>query len=417
VLSVCAFRLDWGVLFLLATTLFLRVGFSTGTQSPISLSLALTGALTTVWVVRMLIEDKRIRLLPSPVNRPLLAFVGIVFLSYIWSNIVRDPLVVVWDSFPKVQLGALGTMILSPAATLLVANHLKTTKHLKILAGFFVTAAGIGLLKTLSGVNLPFLNTSGLFPLWVIMLTAGQALFNNSLSGRVRIGLGLAAVALFAYQFGQGISWTSGWFPPLAGTFVLMALRSRRLLIGLAIAVAIFVMVRSDYLASVFQAEETGSGITRLSAWEVNWRITRDHLLLGTGPAGYAVYYTTYVPDSAMATHNNYIDVLSETGLVGLLMFVWLLVSVGQAAGRVVRRVPRGGFEHGLAASLLAGFVGLIVAMGLGDWFIPFAFTQGIAGYDYTVWGWMMIGAIMLLYHRYVATSSSAVPLTTVTPR
>jgi hypothetical protein len=83
----------------------------------------------------------------------------------------------------------------------------------------------------------------------------------------------------------------------------------------------------------------------------------------------------------------------------------------------VVRRVPRGGFEHGLAASLLAGFVGLIVAMGLGDWFIPFAFTQGIAGYDYTVWGWMMIGAIMLLYHRYVATSSSAVPLTTVTPR
>ncbi len=46
VLVVLAFRLDWGVLALLVTTLFLKVGFSTGTQSPITLSLALTAALT-----------------------------------------------------------------------------------------------------------------------------------------------------------------------------------------------------------------------------------------------------------------------------------------------------------------------------------------------------------------------------------
>ena len=411
VFAVCAFRLDWGVLLLLATTLFARVGFATGTQSPLSLSLAFTGALAAAWIVRMLVVDKRIHLLPSPINRPLLAFAAVAIVSTIWSNAVRDPFVIIWDSFPKAQLGALATMILSPAAALLAANHLSTPKHLKRLVILFLTAAVIGLIVVYGKLDLPFFNTSGLFSLWVITLVAGQALFNESLSRRVRIGLGLVAAAWFVYHFNVAITWKSGWLPPLIAGFVLAALRSRRLLIGLVIAAAIFVMINSDYLAGIFEEEEAVSGVTRLAAWEMNWSITSDHLLLGTGAAGYAVYYMSYFPDNAMATHSNYIDVLAQMGLVGSLVFVWFLVSVGRAAWGAVRRIPRGGFEHGLAAGLFAGFAGLIVAMGLGDWFLPFAYTQGIAGYDYTVWGWLIIGVIMVLYHRYVAASGAHVPI------
>jgi O-antigen ligase len=400
VLVVLALKPDWGVLALLAITLFFRVGFSTGTNSPITLSLALTGALAAAWIVRMLVEDKRIRALPLPINAPMLAFVVVVILSFFWSNAVHDPLVDNWDEFLKPRLGALGTMILSPAAAWLVANHLRTTRHLKVVVGMFIVAAAIGLAGIYGHFSLSILNTRGLFPLWAITLLAGQAMFNTSLSNRQRLALGLMAFAWFSYQFGQGQTWKSGWVPPLAAGFVLAGLRSRRLIGVLAVVAAIFVLINLDYISSSLEAEDEESGVTRQAAWEVNFSITRDHLLLGTGPAGYAAYYMTYLPTSATATHNNYIDVIAQTGVIGLAMFGWMLVAAGRMAAGMMRRVPRNGFEYGLAASLLSGFVGLVVAMALGDWFLPFAYTQGIAGYDYTVWGWMMIGLIMNLYHR-----------------
>ncbi|HEY4690060.1 MAG TPA: O-antigen ligase family protein [Anaerolineae bacterium] len=405
---IVAFKLDWGVVLLLAATLFFKLGFETGTESTLSLTLVLTAALTGIWIVRMLIEDKRLHLRPSPVNRPLIAFAAVAIVSAIWSNLVRDPFVIVWDTFPKVQLGALGTMVLSPAAALLVANNLRTARHIKVFIGLFMAAAVAGLAHIYFHVDLSTLNTRGLFPLWAITLAAGQALFNKSLTKRARVGYGFIALSWFIYQIGEGVTWKSGWVPPLISGLVLATLYSRRLAIGLIVVVMIFVVARSDYLGSILEEENAESGVTRLAAWQQNWDITREHWLLGTGPAGYAVYYMSYIPDRAMATHSNYIDVISQVGVIGSAALVWMLATTGRAAWQLTHRVPRGGFEQGLAYSLLAGFVGLLVAMGLGDWFLPFAYTQGIAGYDYTVWSWMMIGLIMILHQSFTAATTSA---------
>lgn len=402
VLVVLIFKPDWGVLALLACTLFLKIGFSTGTQSPITLSLALTGALTAAWIARMLVEGKRVKLAPTPVNAPLIAFMAVALLSYVWSGLVHDPFVDNWDTFARPRLGALGTFLLSPAAALLVANQLRTTRQLRIAVGMFLCAMLLGLIGIYTKRNIPLLNTDGLFPLWAITLSAGQALFNRQLSTRIRLGLGAMAVLWFLYQFGSGITWVSGWAPPIVAGFILIWLRSRRLAVALAIIASIYIYTRTDYLQSTLSAEHAESGSTRIAAWQANWNLTREHLLLGTGPAGYAAYYMTYFPTAAMATHNNYIDIIAQTGLLGSAMLIWFMAATGRAAWRVARQTPGNGFEHALAVSLLAGIAGLFVAMGLGDWFIPFAYTQGIAGYDYTVWGWIMIGLVMVLHHRFV---------------
>jgi len=402
VLLMSAFKLDRGILLLLAITLFLPVGFSTGSKSPITLSLAFTLALTAAWIVRMLVENKHIRLLPSAANKPLLGFALVATLSLLWGNAVRDPFVVTWESFPRVQLGALSVMVLSPAAALLATNHLTTVRHYKIVVGLFVFAAALGMMNHFGRLGLPFPNTRGLFPLWAITLIGGQVLFNRSLSNRMRLLLGGLALLWFNYQFFEGQTWKSGWLPPIIAIVGLAALHSRRLLITLLVAGAIFALTNKELLLSSLEAEEQESGGTRQSAWEVNWQFTREHLLLGMGPAGYAVYYMSYVPLEGMATHNNYLDVIAQTGLLGLSVFLWMLIAIGFSAWKTIQHVPRGGFEHGMAAGLMAGFAGLVGAMMLGDWFIPFAYTQGIAGYDYTVWGWLMIGLIMSMHYRYV---------------
>jgi hypothetical protein len=35
--------------------------------------------------------------------------------------------------------------------------------------------------------------------------------------------------------------------------------------------------------------------------------------------------------------------------------------------------------------------------MAFGDWMLPFAYTQTIAGFDYTVYSWLFIGALLAL--------------------
>jgi O-antigen ligase len=178
-------------------------------------------------------------------------------------------------------------------------------------------------------------------------------------------------------------------------------LRSRKLGVLIVILGIAYLVLNSSFFSSVFEAEEAESGGTRLAAWQTNWLVTREHLFLGTGPAGYAAYYMTYYPDRGMATHNNYLDVVSQTGLLGFAPFMWTLIAGAFCIRTAYRHVPRGGFEHGAVAGVFAAFVGMLVAAGLGDWMLPFPYTQGIAGYDYTIWAWLVIGLVMVMYRLY----------------
>lgn len=393
-------RLEWGIIVLTLSTLILRFSLPTGQQSPLVASLLLTALLTGLWCVRMILEDKRLHLLPSPVNLPLLGFMAVCVLSWVWSNLWRDPLIYIWSSFPQAQLGALAVMLLSPAALLLVANRFRDEHWLKILVGIFFTAGTVGILASIVNVSLPLLNLRGLFPMWIASLALSQALFNGQLKDGYRWALGLLAVAWFANSFGRGIIWLSGWFPTFVAIVIVTLLRSRRLFLLLIAVWVLFTIIRWDYLhdAVVVQSQREGD-FGRLDAWAVNWRVTRDHLFLGTGPAGYAAYYMSLFPQDALSTHSNYVDILAQTGLVGTAFFIWFLVAMGVIARQAWRRVPQGSFPQALAAGCIGGYVSTLVAMGLGDWFLPFAYNQTIAGYDYTVWGWLFMGVLVGLSH------------------
>ncbi len=399
-IALALYRLEWGIIVLILSTLILRFSLPTGQQSPLVASLLLTALLTGVWGVRMILEDRRLHLLPSLVNFPLLGFMAACVLSWIWSNLWRDPLIYIWSSFPQAQLGALAVMLLSPAALLLVANRFRDERWLKVLVGIFFAAGIVGIITTTTSLSLPLLNLRGLFSMWVVSLALSQALFNRQLKDRYRWALGLLAGAWFAYGFGRGIIWVSGWLPALIAIFVVTFLRSRRLFLLLIAVGLLFTVIRWDYLhdAVVVYSQQEGD-FGRLDAWAVNWRVTKDHLFLGTGPAGYAAYYMSLFPQDAMATHSNYVDILAQTGLVGTAFFIWFLIAMGMTARQAWRRVPQRSFLQALSAGCIGGYVGTLVAMGLGDWFLPFAYTQTIAGFDYTVWGWLFMGVLVGLSH------------------
>jgi O-antigen ligase len=119
------------------------------------------------------------------------------------------------------------------------------------------------------------------------------------------------------------------------------------------------------------------------------------------GPAGYAVYNMTYNPRDARSTHNNYFDVLAQTGIVGFACFIWFLVRSFRVLKRNALAIKHGNdFEHGFVMLAFGGISGVILAMMLGDWVLPFAYNQTITGFDNAVLTWVFLGAGVLLAER-----------------
>ena len=288
-------------------------------------------------------------------------------------------------------------MVVSPLLLLLVANLANEEKHLKRLVWVMISVGVLGFISNYMEGRLP-VNTNGLASMWVISLAASLALIDKKLTFPVRVCLAILTGLWIYWGFIANLSWVAGWLPGFVAGGVILLLRSKKLLLVCIVILAIYISTNTSILETWFGQETVTSGDTRVLAWQMNWRFTSQHLLFGMGPAGYAVYYMTYYPLDAMATHSNYIDLISETGMVGTVFFI-AIFAVLCWRGLVVYRRLRGhnDFMEALSAAALGGTVGCLVIMAFGDWLLPFAYTQTISGFSYTVYSWLFMGTILAL--------------------
>jgi O-antigen ligase len=158
------------------------------------------------------------------------------------------------------------------------------------------------------------------------------------------------------------------------------------------------VIISLGFFQQVAQDNIDDGSLERLEIWSQNWSVVREHWLLGTGPAGYAIYYMTYFPTDARSTHNNYLDIVAQFGVVGMATWLWLALASVWEGWRLVRRAPPG-FLRSLAIIATGGWIGAMGSMVFGDWVLPFAYNQGIAGFKYTVYSWLFLGALISIRH------------------
>jgi O-antigen ligase len=392
----------WMPVLILAAAAFTPFTLPTGRGSRIVDSLLLTMVFAGLWLLRMLTVERRFSLRPTPLNLPLLLFMAMTAWSLVWSNLYRDPLVAIWGSFPFVQILSGLTNILLCVAFLMVYNFIEDLRLLKALTGVMLAAAALGLLKRYelipASIGDLIVNTGGLFTMWCIALGAALALYCSRWHWGWRVLAAAMAVLYVIWGLILHISWLAGWLPGLVALSVLIWQHSRKAVVLMLIGVMAFAAFNYAEFEQAFAAENEESGQTRLAAWVQNWKITKDHLLFGTGPGGYAVYYMSYFPREAMATHSNYIDMLSQNGLAGFLPMLAFFAGIAWIGYRLTRRLRRrGDFVEGLANASFAGTLGCIVAMGFGDWLFPFAYTQTIEGFDYAVYNFLFMGATLVL--------------------
>lgn len=392
------------VLLILSAALLSFVSLPTGRESRIPISMLVALALVGSWLFAMLFGADRIRLRPSPINRPLLAFVVVSIVAYVWSLIFRDPNLFIWSSFPVVQVAALTVNILLPLTLLFVANQVTEVKWLKYLTAILIIFGAVTpWLYFVDNRIFDFLfyrGTRGLFSMWAAVLTYAVALFVKELKPWQRALLLLVVAVLVLRYFVMGRSWVSGWLPMGVALMVLTWMRSRKLFVALAVAGLIYIAFNFNYYYEniVVAEEEGGSGTGRVELWLTNLNHVVNHPLFGMGPAGYAIYNMTYHRQDARSTHNNYFDILAQTGVIGMTVFLWLMASLAHVGRRSLHRCKgRGDFVEAFAAATLSGLVGVLVGMMLGDWVLPFAYNETIAGFDNAVLTWVLLGGMVAL--------------------
>jgi O-antigen ligase len=141
-----------------------------------------------------------------------------------------------------------------------------------------------------------------------------------------------------------------------------------RAALALALIVAVFVGVvllggedALNRFVGTVNAEDPTTG--RAHFWSVTVDIIKDHPIIGTGLGAFGVVYTRYDSRNGLLrleqAHNDYLQVLSDGGVVGALLALFFAVVLFKKG--FANRESRDPFRRGVAIGALAGCFAVLV--------------------------------------------------------
>lgn len=375
---------------------------------PIGLIATVILLLTALWIFDMVVRQREVNLVNSPTMTPLILFTAVVILAFIVGQLP-------WFSIPQVpidnQIGGVAIFILSFAAFILVAHQVRDIRWLKWMVFLFIGLAGpavfIGMRflpgwRQLNQLLLHAKTTGGsLFWLWLASLTFSQAFFNKKLAMKWR-GVFLAILVGYLYlALGRNRAWTSGWAPTFVALFVIVWVARPKWAMPLTmVGVAALILLFQPIYNAIFIGDNEYSAITRLEAWRIVGQIIKVNPILGLGPGNY-YNYTLLFPILGFYvefnSHNNYVDIVAQTGILGFICFIWFVVVTWQLGWRLRSQVPKDGFTQAFVYAALGGLAGTVAAGMLGDWVLPFVYNIGIFGLRSSIYAWLFLGGLVAI--------------------
>jgi putative inorganic carbon (HCO3(-)) transporter len=144
-------------------------------------------------------------------------------------------------------------------------------------------------------------------------------------------------------------------------------------LAGICALMCLFYLLRTD-LNPIHTEEIVGSDlVTRLLVWDAAWNLFVHSPVSGVGWGNFANRYDADVVPGLFDAHNTYLQLLAETGLVGFVSFLYLVVQSGRQAWRqwyssvdFLDRALAFGILGALLSILVHGFVDFSLAMQVG---------------------------------------------------
>ena len=390
------------------------VSFSlgTGTKSNLNVAMLMVGLFSGIWLLRMLMT-RQFRLVRTPLNLPLFAFLVAGMVSWIYGLAVAGLPGGLRIAGLTAQVGQVGIWVLTAAIFLLAANHPVGERTLQLWTGFLVVA-GIAMMAIGIVLNQYYLlpGWSGGLYMWPVVLLLAQILFNRDLDGRLRL-LGLGGLAIWGYWAVKvAIGYKSIFVPAAFAFMILLFFKSKRLflLVVTVAAIAVLALGTGRIDRALMAGEEYSATPIRSNLWADVFRLGARSPLFGLGPANYTYYWSdpnfesrSYEHVSRYAytrqvyappAHNMFADLFAQTGALGLLLFTWALAGGLRLGWQALRR-PLSPFGRAYAYAVLAGFAAQIVASFVfAEWLLPYVYNLGFGNFPQAAYAWLLLGTL-----------------------
>jgi len=398
-----------GLLALLVGSLVAPISIGTGSQTQLNITVILIPALLGLWLADM-VRRHKVELVPSSVNLPLFALAISATISLIAGNIRWNLFAVMAPA--QTQFAGWAIFVFSAGVVFLVANQIDDQRWLQLFTWLFLVIAGLYMLGRLRVPPFNQLSTlmnglgadGSVFWIWVAALATGQLLFNPKLHRVIRLGLAGLVGATVYVGFVLARDWASGWLPPLVAIGVIVWLRSRYLAVLLGVAgISLVLVAKPDLIFDLLRTQQSVESYSLMTR-DVARQILVEQIfplspILGLGPANY-YWYTPLYPILGwyvkFNSHNNYVDIIMQTGLIGLFCFFWVIGALGWLGWRL-RKQFLDGFERGYIYACLGGIAGTLVACWLADWLLPFVYNIGLRGFRASILAWFFLGGLVSL--------------------
>lgn len=106
--------------------------------------------------------------------------------------------------------------------------------------------------------------------------------------------------------------------------------------------------------------------LNRPMIWRATWEMIRDHPWWGVGLGAYSIAYTRYDRSTGLwrveQAHNDYLQLVAELGVWGLLLLLGVVTALGRAARRALRSTavhPAARFDRALALGVTVALLGI----------------------------------------------------------
>jgi hypothetical protein len=367
--------------------------------SGLNVTMILVALLLGLWLLDMVVSRRQIQLASSRTLWPLLSFLAVATFSF---GIGQLP----WFTFAVhaplgAQLGGLAIFVLSAGTFLLVANQVHDLIWLKAITWAFL-AFGVFAIFVASVLPKFGLATQkviqpvgSLYFIWLVAMAFSQAAFNKDLHPGWRLALaGLVLYTLYDLFYIRFVD-KSGWLPVLICIAAMIGSRSWRAGLALIPVAAL----AAYFLTTGVVSSEEYSVSTRFDAWSIMAQIIKINPVWGLGFANY-YWYTPLFPIRGYAvsfnSHNNYLDIVAQTGFVGLVFFLLFLWQAGRLGWHLRDQVPQG-FAQAYIYGALGGLAGMVVVGMFGDWVLPFFYNVGLSGFRSSMLGWLFLGGLVSL--------------------
>jgi hypothetical protein len=356
-----------------------------------------------LWIMDMFVAKRKFEFVKSRPIRPAFYMLLVSIIAFAMGQI---PWFVFANQAPlDAQIGGFAIYFFLVLAMIMTANVLREIIWLKVIVWTFV---GLGSLYVLGrALHIWYVDSlyqhgvyaNSMFWTWLVALPLSQAIFNNHLKLRTRILLyGIVAITFYVSLVQQN-DWKSGWVPSAVVAAALAGLRFRKLL-PFAIPVAVIV---AAYLAQDLIATDQYSWGTRVDAWLVVLDISRVSPIIGLGFSNYYWYAKIFTIRGyyiKFNSHSQFVDIIAQTGILGLICFVWILIEIGRLAWELMSKL-QDGFAKGYAYGVFAGVLGSLMAAFLVDWILPFAYNIGLNGVRASILPWIFFGGLISIEQMY----------------